>query len=887
MIQLLFQQIATADTLRSLNLVDVLDWASAALNRVDRTKFVDQFEKGLLVQYFYEPFLEVFDPELRKSLGVWYTPHEVVEYMVERVDTALRDELGLPDGLASPEVYVLDPATGTGSFVIAALQRIATTLKAKGEDALLGNDIKRAAMSRVFGFELLPAPFVIAHLQLGLLLQDLGVPLSETPLPDGSYERAAVYLTNSLTGWDPPKGPRQNILFSQMAEERDAASRVKTAAPILVILGNPPYDGFAGVSPKEEDELLEAYKEGFADWGITKNSLDNLYVRFFRMAEKRIAERTGRGIVCYITPYSYITDRSFVVMRQHLLKSFDTIWIDSLNGDSRWTGKLTPDGKPDPSIFSTEFNKEGIQVGTSISMAVRSVGDGADSSVHFRQFWGANKRNDLIDSLLEEPFGSAYQRAKPNKDNLYSLRPIASHPSYDTWPALVDIAEIGPFLGLNDNRGQATFDISANIIRQRMRSYYDKEFPFSELGRLHRGLVTNAAGFNAETTRTRLTRDASYNDENVVPFFFKPFDLRTAYIERKAKLWNRVRPELLDQMGDGSEFILSRHSAPKAFDGAALYYTRAIADQHVLHKDAYFFPVRMRQKVRRAQEIAAGQQDFTADLSTKANLSPAARAYLSKFGLPDPDDDTQTARLLWMHALAIGYTPAYLAENTDRIQMDWPRIPLPAQAETLLASAALGSTLASLLDHPQAVPGVTAGRTRADLAVIGLITPLTSKALDAGAGDLAVRVDWGHFDKDGAVMPGQGRVTERPYTEAEHAAIQQAAEALGMTVTQAIDQLGVTTFDVHLNDLAIWRNVPARVWHYTIGGFPVLKKWLSYREQSILGRALTAAEAREFRDTARRLGALALLEPALDASYHATCQATYPWTVSVNSSIVQ
>jgi predicted helicase len=140
------------------------------LNRVDRAAFFSAFEQHHAVQYFYEPFLEAFDPELRKRLGVWYTPSEVVRFMVASVDRILREELELPDGLADPNVYILDPCCGTGSYLIEVLDRIATTLRTKGVDALAAQEIKRAAMQRVFGFEILPAPFVVAHLQIGLLL---------------------------------------------------------------------------------------------------------------------------------------------------------------------------------------------------------------------------------------------------------------------------------------------------------------------------------------------------------------------------------------------------------------------------------------------------------------------------------------------------------------------------------------------------------------------------------------------------------------------------------------------------------------------------------------------------------------------------------------------
>ena len=133
-------------------------------------------------------------------------------------------------------------------------------------------------------------------------------------------------------------------LFPEMMQERDAAEKVKQETPILVILGNPPYNGFAGVALDEEARLIEPYKAGLNEWGITKNYLDDLYVRFFRLAERRIAEMTGKGVISFISSFSYMRDPSFVVMRERLLRHFDYLWFDSMNGDSRETGKLTPDG---------------------------------------------------------------------------------------------------------------------------------------------------------------------------------------------------------------------------------------------------------------------------------------------------------------------------------------------------------------------------------------------------------------------------------------------------------------------------------------------------------------------------------------------------------------
>src|SRR5262249_1541973 len=164
----------------------VWDWAAHPLNRVERGAFSDLLKDAQAVQYFYEPFLEAFDPDLRKQLGVWYTPPEVVKYMVGRVDQVLKADFGRPDGLADPGVYVLDPCCGTGAYLVEVLHVIAATLADRGEGGLLAGRLKQAATERVFGFEILPAPFVVAHLQLGLFLQQQG-----TALDEKHHERAA------------------------------------------------------------------------------------------------------------------------------------------------------------------------------------------------------------------------------------------------------------------------------------------------------------------------------------------------------------------------------------------------------------------------------------------------------------------------------------------------------------------------------------------------------------------------------------------------------------------------------------------------------------------------------------------------------------------------
>ena len=445
MIKALFEQVATPTKLGPLGLVEVLDWTAAALNRVDRPAFFEKFLETHAVQYFYEPFLEAFDPELRKQLGVWYTPPEIVQYQVARVDAVLRAELGIPDGLADPRVFVLDPCCGTAAYIVEVLRKIVQTLREeRGEGALAELAAKEAAQKRVFGFEIMPAPFVVAHLQIGLLLQNLGIPLD-----DEKEERAGVFLTNSLTGWDFKGENKQLANWPELEAERAGAGRVKQEKPILVILGNPPYNAYAGVSPEEEQGLVEPYKEGLAkEWGIKKFNLDDLYVRFFRLAERRIAEKTGKGIVCYISNFSYLTDPSFVVMRKRFLAEFDTLWFDCLNGDSRETGKLTPDGKPDPSVFSTEYNREGIRVGTAISLLVRQPKRSNKPRVRFRQFWGVSKRADILESLKANDIPPQYEQVAPEASNRFSFCPTQVSREYPSLRALPELCAAAPSNGL-------------------------------------------------------------------------------------------------------------------------------------------------------------------------------------------------------------------------------------------------------------------------------------------------------------------------------------------------------------------------------------------------------------------------------------------------------
>ena len=817
----LFQQLSSPSQLRPLGLVEVLDWTSAALNRVDRTAFFARFNEGEAVPYFYEPFLEAFDPELRKQLGVWYTPAEVVRYMVARVDKALKDDLHIPDGLAADNVYVLDPCCGTGAYLAEVLRRIAVNLTGKGMGALAGARVKQAAMHRVFGFEIMPAPFVVAHLQVGLTMQDL-----DAPLADDGNERAGVFLTNALTGWEPHT--TKPLPFPELEEERDRAEKVKQNTPILVILGNPPYNGYAGMAVDEERVLSDAYRVTKRVRRPEGQGLNDLYVRFFRMAERRIAEKTGQGVVCFISNYSWLDGLSFTGMRERYLEAFDAIRIDCLNGDKYKTGKVAPDGSPDPSIFSTSSDPMGIQVGTAITTLVRKADHAPVETVGFRHLWGQAKREELMETAEADP-ATLYDAIEPVLSLGLPLVRTAVSADYFHWPTL---PELFPqfFAGVVTGRDSFLIDTDIDRLRERVSDYFDMDLSHEEIARRYPRVMETTARFNARSVRDSLLKRGGPVEAGFVRHAYRPFDNRWLYWEGETKLLDEKRADYRPHVLEGNLWLVAQKKSSQEWEPAPVI--AHISNKKLLDFAASCFPTWLQ-----GDDLNSGSTD------RRPNLSVAAQRYLDRLDL-DVED-------LFHHVLAVLHDPTYREANADALRMDWPRIPLPGwpdgdnfeAAETLTRSAARGRELAALLDPETPVPGVTTGTLRPEVASIAV--PATVDGRNMAGDDFALTVGWGHYGTGDAVMPGQGRVVERDYTADERAALGDATGVLGQT-----------TFDIYLNGTAYWRNVPAAVWRYKLGGYQVLKKWLSYRERNVLGRALVPEEVGYFAEAARRIGAI-------------------------------
>jgi hypothetical protein len=834
----LYEEIARPRRLADLGLREPLEWATASLNRVVEEEFFQRFQTEHAITLFYEPFLQAFDPQLRKELGVWYTPPEIVQYMVGRVDQLLRSELGIPDGLADDQVFVLDPAAGTGSYLVEVARRIHQTLTEQGHGSLAAARVKRALKTRIFGFEILPAPYVVAHLQLGVFLRSLGASLT-------ARERFEVFLTNALTGWEPPKEPKSALLFPELEEEAERATTVKRNQPILVILGNPPYNGFAGVAQEEEKDLLKPYFEGLEQYDVQVRGLHDLYVRFYRLAERRIADVGKRGIVCFISNFSWLDGQSHPVMRKRFLDAFDQIWIDNCNGDKYRTGKRTPDGRSDQSMFTTDTKPIGIQVGTAIATMVktgRCRDEDETATVRYRDLWGLSndKRAELTGTLNTTDVAARYITVRPSRDLRFIFTPAGITVGYWTWPRLCEVF-IRCYPGVQTSRDELLVDIDREAIVARMGRYFNPAVTDEQIAEDCPCAMREGKRFAARVTRSELVRRGIL-DKNVVHFSYRPLDERWLYWEPVGKLLDEKRADYFAQVWEGNIGLTAAAAIRKGAVEGPMPVTH-LGCRHLIERGANVFNLLHRPEA--SLHGSAIEPNLAADvLATICESAEVARF--------EADGHTYSAAAMaaaedfFYHIIAVLWSPSYRRENEAALRQDWPRVPIPAGRGLLAESARLGRAVADLLLPDRPVRGVTCGSIRPELRPLGVPSKVGGGNIDPNA-DLKVEATWGFFGAKNAVMCGKGR-----------------------TLPSATDPDGA--LDVYVNDRVYWANVPLDVWTMTIGGYPVMKKWLSYREFRVLGRPLLQEEMTYITEVIRRLKALLLLGDALDANYRAVAE---------------
>ncbi|MHB8755536.1 MAG: type ISP restriction/modification enzyme [Candidatus Acidiferrales bacterium] len=469
------------------------------------------------VVHFYEDFLQAYDPKLRELRGVYYTPEPVVSYIVRSIDHILKTEFAKPMGLADKDVLILDPACGTGTFLYYVIRHIYDTLCEHGQKGQWNSYVSENLLKRIFGFELLMAPYAVAHLKLGLQLQELGYKFE-------SDERLGVYLTNTLE----EAARKSEIIFAQwIADEANAASEIKRDKPIMVVLGNPPYSGISPNRGEWIEQLIEDYKKvDGKPLGEKKHWLQDDYVKFIRFAQWRI-EQTGYGIVGFVTNHGYLDNPTFRGMRNSLLNCFPLIRVVDLHGNSK-KQEASPDGSTDKNVFDIQ---QGVAIGI---YEKRSEPTPTKALVLHADCWG--EREDKYRWLLASDVSNTdFQTLSPTSPT-YLFVPRADNllPEWQNGWAINEIfTEFSS--GITSARDEFVMDFDVKTLHKRIQGFMEAGTDVE--ARLTFDL-TDTRGWKLPAARLAMRSDPD-RDRRYQKILYRPFDSREIFYAPYLVDWPR------------------------------------------------------------------------------------------------------------------------------------------------------------------------------------------------------------------------------------------------------------------------------------------------------------------------------------------------------------
>ncbi|HRU44708.1 MAG TPA: DUF559 domain-containing protein [Spirochaetota bacterium] len=499
--------------------------------------------------HFYEDFLSEYDPALRKARGVWYTPKPVVNFIVRAVDDILKTEFNLPQGLADTSktkikveqqgakgkfekefhtVQILDPATGTGTFLTEAIKQIYK--KFEGQQGIWSNYVETHLLPRLNGFELLMASYAMAHLKLDLLLSELTSPPFGRPSKGGAGggQRLRVYLTNSLEEYHPDTG---TLFANWLSAEANEANHIKRDTPVMCVIGNPPYSVSSANKGEWIESLVADYKKDLNERNIQPLSDD--YIKFIRYGQHFI-EKNGAGILAYISNNSFIDGLIHRQMRKDLLKTFDKIYILDLHGNAK-KKEIAPDGSPDQNVFD-------IMQGVSINIFVKT---------------DAKKKNELGKVFHFDLFGKRdFKYDFLNKNSINALK----------WNELEN-AEPNYFFVLKDFEGQEE---------------YEKGFKVDELFKI------NTSGIKTHND-SELVSFEPFLENNFV-YDYRPFDIR--FINYDLSKVVRARYSVMKHFiqGENVGLILMRKQQ-NIPDFKTVLLSKSLSDINFYGFQTYAFPL--------------------------------------------------------------------------------------------------------------------------------------------------------------------------------------------------------------------------------------------------------------------------------------------------------
>lgn len=461
--------------------------------------------------------------------------------------------------------------------------------------------------------------------------------------------------------------------------------------------------------------------------------------------------------------------------------------------------------------------------------------------MEYRDLWGVNKRRELADSAEAEPV-AIYGKVTPVFELGLPYAHIVVRDDYFRWITLPDLFPAS-FPGVKTSRDDFLVDIDREPLAARIADYFNPAISNEDTRARFPQVMAKSDRFDPTKTRADLLKRGP-KPENIVRYAYRPFDVRWLYWEPDTKLLDEKRAEYWPHIAGANLTLSAQQKSRSEWQSAQLSQSMACLD--LLDRGSTNFPLKLK---------VSGSEDVL-------NIAAPVVKFTTERGL--------SAESAFHHAVANLHAPEFREENEGALRMDWPRVPIPGKSDLLKASAELGERLGLYLNPEAPAPGISTGTMRPGLLMMGAPAKQGGKTIDAA--DLALTAGWGSTQNNASgtiVMPGRGKTKLRDYTPEERAALDKEAADQGVAPDALLGLIGGKTFDVHLNGEAYWANIPEKVWDYSLGGYQVIKKWLSYREQSVLGRALKLDEALYVSEMVRRIAAILMMGPALDANYRA------------------
>ncbi len=661
------------------NVTYILDEIATLLRNVPtellRTAFTAKNRLEDPVIHFYETFLAEYDPQRRVDRGVYYTPPQVISYIVRSVDSLLKTELNRPDGLADDDTLILDPATGTGGFLLAVLEHIRASVTDTYGTGEWTQYINAQLVKRLFGFELLVAPYTIAHLKLGLFLQSQGW---------RADERLRIYLTNTL---EQPQEMQESLPFAEfITDEANAALSVKRDEPILVILGNPPYPQDSSNPSREGKKLtfigrlIEDYKQVDGEPLGDRNTkvLQSDYVKFIRWAQWRI-DQNGEGIIGYIVNNSFLDGPTFRGMRQSLLDSFNTIYLLNLHGSNRVT-EVVPEAENDENVFD-------ILQGISILLCIKESDNSASAQVYYVDMWGSREKKYSM--LLRTDVQSTEWCELQPMSPYYLLVPQSTElrAEYDKGWDITDIFQIDS-VGIVTGRDKFTLHWTVEKLCETIASFISLS---EDEAREKYQLPKDSQDWKVHRAQTDLRNHPNVN-EHIEPIHYRPFDTRwTYYTGQSSGFHGRPRPEIMRHMRK-ENLALCVHRGIKSPIWQHVLVANHISEKSYISNrgepTAHVFPLYLYPDPEGLQLSTERSLNFKPDFLT-AISEALGLPQTEPFNLPEGVSPEEILAYIY----AILYSPTYRQRYYDFLKYDFPRIPLPQNIDQFRTLAALGQRL--------------------------------------------------------------------------------------------------------------------------------------------------------------------------------------------------